>query len=444
MDVVVIGAGVAGLAAARDLSLAGRTVTVLEARGRLGGRILTVRGGAGEAPMELGAEFLHGAAEETMRIVRAAKLDLVRLPEHHLTARDGRFHSSGDFWELIESSGKRIAALIKRRRGRDLSYADFLARSGLSSERRQMLRDFAEGYDAAHTELLSAAAMVEGGGGLSDDEDDGQHRLVDGYDGVVRWLRGGLDADRVTVRLSTIASEIRWKRGDVTVRCQGPTGAKLESVRARAVIITVPLALIKAGQPRFVPAMPAVERALDKLVEGQVFKIVLQFREAFWDEPGFMKKRMERGARASRLNFVHAYQQPVPTWWSAAPQKLTRLTGWAGGPRAEALLAERTSARLDRALDSLAGALGVPRKVVDGQFDSCAMHDWQKDPFARGAYTYARVGGLSAQKRLARPVSGTVWFAGEAVSADETGTVAGAIASGRKAAGMLTKTRREW
>jgi monoamine oxidase len=435
VDVVVIGAGVAGLAAARDLSLAGRTVTVLEARGRLGGRILTVRGGPGEAPVELGAEFLHGAAEETMRIVEAAGLDLVRLPEHHLTSRDGRFHSSGDFWGLIESSGKDIAALIKRRRGRDLSYQDFLARSRFSAERRQMLKDFAEGYDAAHTELLSAAAMVEGGGGVSDEEDDGQNRLVDGYDGVVHWLRNSLDAERVTVRMSTIASEVRWKRGEVTVSCQGPTGAKLESVRARAVIVTVPLALLKAGQPRFVPAMPSVERALARLEEGQVFKMVLRFREAFWDEPGFMKRRMEKGGPGGRLNFLHAFREAVPTWWSAAPQKLPRLTGWAGGPRAESLLAERESTRLDRTLDALAGALGVPRKLVDGQFDSCAMHDWQADPFARGAYSYAGVGGGEAGAELAVPVDETIFFAGEATESDgDNATVHGAIASGRKAA----------
>jgi monoamine oxidase len=89
---------------------------------------------------------------------------------------------------------------------------------------------------------------------------------------------------------------------------------------------------------------------------------------------------------------------------------------------------------LAEALDALAGVLCCPRRDAEARLDGWAWHDWQSDPFARGAYTYPRVGGASAADALARPVAGTLHFAGEATEPDEMGTVSGAIASGRRAA----------
>jgi monoamine oxidase len=92
------------------------------------------------------------------------------------------------------------------------------------------------------------------------------------------------------------------------------------------------------------------------------------------------------------------------------------------------------ASRVDRALASLSRALGVKRPALDERWEGSAWHDWQADPFSRGAYTYVGVGGGTAPRRLARPVQGTLFFAGEATDPDEMGTVAGAIASGQRAA----------
>ena len=137
------------------------------------------------------------------------------------------------------------------------------------------------------------------------------------------------------------------------------------------------------------------------------------------------------------LNFVHCTDKYVPTWWTTAPVRAPLLTGWAGGHAADALLAEGHDAIADRALDSLSKASFMKRRELDALLDSTHMHDWQSDPFSLGAYSYAGVGGSGAHDLLAKPIEGTLFFAGEATSTDQTGTVAGAIESGRRAARQL-------
>jgi monoamine oxidase len=129
----------------------------------------------------------------------------------------------------------------------------------------------------------------------------------------------------------------------------------------------------------------------------------------------------------------------MPTWWSAAPVRAPILTGWAGGHAADALLAEGDEAMIDRALDSLAKTFGMRRRTVDDQLAGTYTHNWQSDLFSRGAYSYAAVGGSGAHQTLARPLRSTLFFAGEATSSDQTGTVAGAIETGRRAARELLK-----
>ncbi|HEU4522815.1 MAG TPA: FAD-dependent oxidoreductase, partial [Thermoanaerobaculia bacterium] len=137
------------------------------------------------------------------------------------------------------------------------------------------------------------------------------------------------------------------------------------------------------------------------------------------------------------LNFVHAADRFIPTWWTSAPVRSPLLTAWAGGHAADSLLAEGPAALIDRTLDSLASTFAMRRKTLDELLAASWTHDWQSDPFSRGAYSYASVGGRAAHRALARPVESTLFFAGEATSSDQTGTVAGAVDSGRRAAREL-------
>jgi monoamine oxidase len=433
-DAVVIGAGAAGLSAARALSQAGRSVAVLEARTRIGGRIFTVPDPEWPLPVELGAEFLHGKAESTREIARAAGLAVVELPDEHLWADGGRLRSMGEVWSRLARVMKRIPT-----RGKDVSFEEFLARQRLPSSARAVARLFVEGYYAAHLERVSARSLS--GGMDEDEESQRQYRLAEGYFAVLQWLRAGLDPERTELRLACVAGEVAWRRGEVEVACRSAIGSTLPVVRAKTAVVTLPLGVLKAatgdpGAVRFDPLPPALRGVLEKLEVGQACKLVLRFRESFWDEPGFLRKRLVkgRGTEPSRIDFLHDREGDFPTWWMANPWRVPVLTAWAGGPRADALAPLEETALVDRALAGLARMLQVPRGRLDGLLESWRVHDWRRDVYSRGAYSYVGVGGASAPRALARPVEGTLFFAGEATEPDEMGTVAGAIVSGQRAA----------
>jgi monoamine oxidase len=273
-----------------------------------------------------------------------------------------------------------------------------------------------------------------------------QFRLAGGQDALIDWLRSGLDPERVSLRLGTIATDVQWSAGVVTVDCRSRSTQATERIRAAALVITIPIGVWKAardqeGALRFEPPLREKEDALGKIEAGHVVKIAFRFREAFWDDPEFVAERASAKdvARGLPLNFVHTADRFMPTWWTTAPVRSPILTGWAGGPAADAMLAEGPDAMTDRGLDALSRAWGVPRRRLDALLAGTFHHDWQRDPFSRCAYSYAGVGGSGAHDALARPLRGTLFFAGEATSGDETGTVAGAIASGRRAARELLR-----
>ena len=451
VDVLVLGAGAAGLAAARDLSHAGLRVTIIEARPRVGGRVLTLHDPRAPIPLELGAEFIHGETAETLSLAQAAGLAVLELPDTHELASAGRFKPMGDFWAVIDRMNRDLARRVARS-GKDFPVSEYLESASVPASRRGMLRDFLQGFYAAHPDRLSAKSLaVETEGGDEGDEVEGkQFRIANGGDALMKWLRDGLDPDRTEVRLSSVARSVQWKRGAVSVACHGGDRAPLPTVRARAALITLPLAVLKAGVVGFDPALPAKQRALAGIETGQVFKIVLRFREAFWERPEFLKERREQsggaggggGSNGSGLNILHAHGAEVPTWWTSLPVRSPVLVGYVGAVAAEQLLAEDPPSRLERSLVALSEVLAVPRRELEQQLDASASHDWHADPFARGAYSYIGVGGNSAPRALARPVDGTLFFAGEATNGAEIGTVAGALSSGRRAAREVLKALR--
>ncbi|HEV7922680.1 MAG TPA: NAD(P)/FAD-dependent oxidoreductase [Thermoanaerobaculia bacterium] len=415
-DVLVIGAGAAGLAAARELSGAGKRVCLVEARGRVGGRAHTLHLPALPLPVELGAEFIHGEAAETFRIVEAAALLVYELPDDHWWSRNGELRPIRNFWAQIDA----IRSRIKPRR--DVSFAAFLrSRRNLTPRQRELVTNFVEGYHAAHADRISALALQSADG---EQEEHKQFRLARGYTGLFDWLRAGLDPERVDLRMGEVIREIRWKDGDITAV------STRETIRAKAAVITIPIGVWKAPRDQegaicFQPALPEKEAALAKLEVGHVVKIVYQFRKRFWEDD---------------RNFIHSSSRFVPTWWTAAPARAPILTAWAGGHAADAMLAESAAARVERGLEAMAETFAQKRKTIDWLLVGAHTHDWQADPFSRGAYSYAGVGGSGAHDALARPVRNTLFFAGEATSSDQTGTVAGAIASGKRAARSLLRS----
>jgi monoamine oxidase len=440
-DVVIIGAGAAGLAAARALSGAGKRICLLEARDRIGGRVSTLHLPDLPVPIELGAEFIHGQSATTFSIVDAAALAAMELPDNHWWSRDGSWERV-DFWDHID----RVRAKIGKRK-RDLSFEVFLrSQRNLAPLTRTLVRGFVEGYHAAHADRISTL-ILKGADSEQEQDDPGQRqfRLAGGQDALIEWLRAGLDHSHVDLRLGTTAVAVEWSQRAVSVECRTRETQAMQRIRASALIVTIPIGVWKAprdqeGAIRFDPPLREKERALEKIEAGHVVKIAFRFRKPFWEEPGFVTERA-RTKNAGPLNFVHSNDRFMPTWWTTAPVRSPILTGWAGGPAADALLAEGAEAMTDRGMEALSRAWNVPRRRLDSLLTGTFTHDWQSDPYSRGAYSYAAVGGSGAHAALAKPLRGTLFFAGEATSGDETGTVAGAIESGRRAARELLRRK---
>jgi monoamine oxidase len=165
-----------------------------------------------------------------------------------------------------------------------------------------------------------------------------------------------------------------------------------------------------------------------------VIKVVLRFRSAFWEE-------IARG-RYCDAAFFHSYRAPFPTFWTALPVRVPVLVGWAGGPKAARLSGKSPPAIVRAALSSLGlifGEATQPEKSLVG----AQVHDWQRDPYSRSAYSFVRVGGSQARRDLAAPMEQTLYFAGEATDYEgEAATVAGALHSGIRAAREVMKAAR--
>ena len=328
-DVAVIGAGAAGLAAAADLSNHGQSVCLLEARDRVGGRILTRHEPDLPVPLELGAEFVHGKPPATLKWLAQRNTALLDAPQSRWILRAGKLRP-GDalFPELKARLGK-----IRRPRD-DLPFSEFLegpARSHLPPRIREFALMLVEGYDAADATRVSTLGTLDewcGEGGA----DAPTFRPQCGYESLVRALAGALDPQQVHIELSTIVREVRWTRGKVTISTT--QHGRAHDVIARAAIVTLPLGILQLPPQapngvRFVPALTSKQKALSGLATGPVIKILLRFRKPFWEE-------IDDGRYADAA-FFHAPRAAFPTFWTMLPLRASLLTAWAAGPAAAQL-----------------------------------------------------------------------------------------------------------
>jgi monoamine oxidase len=426
MDVVVVGAGAAGLAAAQAVSAGGLEVCILEARNRIGGRVHTLRDRRIEMPIELGAEFVHGRPPEIFSIARAANLSMAEVSGPHRYARGGRFVGNESLFSKVDQ----IFARMSEPSLPDQTFAQFLAGSEADSEAQSLAKAYVEGFNAARADRISVRALA--GEMRAADAIDGDHsfRVKDGYDRIVDWLWRECKLPSSALRLETVTTTVRWRRGRVEVEAQTPSGAWTEPVAASCAVITLPIGVLKAsegapGAIRFVPALGQSRSALKRLEMGQAVRITLAFRRSFWNQH----------RQLSRTGFIHSDEKCFPTWWTTLAPRAPALTGWTGGAKAESIVGLTDAALADCAIDSLAHILGMARQAVQDEVESYWLHNWCADAFSRGAYSYACVGGMEARLELATPVENTLFFAGEATETEgHGGTVHGAIATGKRAA----------
>jgi monoamine oxidase len=424
-DVAIIGGGAAGLAAAATFSTHDYDICLLEARDRIGGRIATRLEQNVAVPIELGAEFVHGRAPATLGWLRRSGVALIDAPEERWLLRSGKLRR-GD--ALFPELKRRLGAL--RRPSEDLPFKEYIegtARKRLPRRIREFALMLVEGYDAADAARVSTYSTLDEwcGGGAADAQ---TFRPQGGYDALLRVLTSAIDQSRVHMRLTSIVREIRWKRGEVVIIAthHGET----RKIVARRAIITLPLGILKlpASAPnsvRFVPALTAKRSALAALGTGLVIKLVLNFRKPFWEKID--------GGRYAGAAFFHAPRAAFPTFWTTLPVRTPLLTAWAAGPSAAHLTGMSEGTLVRAALECLRSVFAGHERHV-AACEAAYVHDWQSDPFACGAYSYSVAGGGNAREHLARPLDGTLFFAGEAAATSgESGTVAGALESAHRA-----------
>jgi len=400
-DILVIGAGAAGLSCAQTLGRAGKRVIVLEADDRIGGRVRTSRE---RGVVETGAEFIHGEHAATWDIVREENLATA---EWRPGASSSRIFSSG---EGVRTDSEALLAEMRSveegaydYRGPELSYAEFLAQKPGSKEAHFFAARHIGDLEGADASQLSVAALT------SEDAlaTNGPRNfwVTDGYDRVIAALARDID-----VRISHVVTDIAWEGGAVRVTC-----ANGVTLSAAKLIFTLPIGVLKKGSVQFSPALPKeFTDAVEKIGFGNNSKVILWLKEKIEDF----------GMLDTSGYFGH--------FWPRMFGEEQVIVGYSGGSRAGELVAMGSVAAVEQGINEFVGALGegVRAKIAEAKHFS-----WSDNPLALGSYSYSRVGMGNAREELRKPIMDTLYYTGEATNTHgHTATVHGAIESGRDTA----------
>ena len=426
-DTIVVGAGVAGLAAASDLTQAGHRVVVLEARDRVGGRVHTERSGGHTT--DLGASWIHGIEGSTLHEATRS----LGMRDAEFTV--GSFQAGGRPMAYFGPGAGRLTreqadnfAADMARLDPELATAIAQAPEGatyaeaarVAVERLAARESWDEARAARALEYHQHRTEEQYGAwwedldahGLDDDQIEGDEVVFpDGYDVLPHALASGLD-----VRLLTPVTRIDWEdSGNVTIT------AGERTFTARQAVVTVPVGVLQSGQLEIAPALPEpVASALAGLAMNEFEKVFLRFDAPFWDEGVYAIKRQGPAAQ-----WWHSWYDLTPV--AGTPTLLT----FAAGPAARGIRGwndERIIADVMGSLREIYGA-AVPDPA------SARITRWCDDAWSRGSYAYATPGTPpEAHTLLATPVGGVLHLAGEATWQDDPATVTAALESGRRAA----------
>ena len=408
--VLVVGAGVAGLAAARSLADAGWPVRVIEARDRIGGRVYTTRDWG--VPLEMGASWVQGVNDNPlMALAQKAQLQLVPTEYYNWAklAVDPKLqpldYNQKAWRKFVARACDRVdrgsmgAAVDAAATGEGLSYAE---RAQLAF---YLTTEIADEY-AADADQLSATTYDEG-----EYTDGDQDAVINGYDAVPKLLASGLP-----IVLNTPVTAIERRENSVIVR------AGNQSFEGRAAVVTVPLGVLKSGSITFDPPLPdAYLHAVQALGFGVLSKSYFRFNQRNWK------------AENAFYQFLGTGPGMWAQWFTLPAAAGPIVLAFNAGYRGRAVESASPEDLMDSAQPIVRQLFGDDIYPVEVRTSS-----WATDPFARGSYSFHAPGsGLDDRRQLQEPVGDRLYLAGEAVGVNNPASVHGALSSGRYAANQL-------
>jgi len=431
-EVIVVGAGMAGLAAARTLHDEGLEVVVLEARDRLGGRIHTDHSLG--FPIDLGASYIHGLEGNPMtKLAKNAGIELSEIDYDNLALFDE--HGKPVDEEIMDRVGSRFDESLKEAAGkleedgRDSSGKDALEsimrREKMSDLERKVFAWYMRGQeDEAATDMANMSARYQ----EADEAFDGEDALpAGGYEPMIRKLADGLDI-RTGHEVDAIDSS-----GD---RVKLSSGKREFS--APRVIITLPVGVLKRGMIKFTPELPAFKKkAIEEIGVGSVNKVAISFARAFWPEKpqyfGFLNPLRPENANGKVCVSCHQIPEIVGAGLFSSVLNLQSifgkpiLVGHCPGSAGIALEGQTPA----ETLEMVKRIYRTAWKIPDEAFLEMVTSGWHLDPRALGAYPHLKVGSHPRlYDQLAKPVEGGLHFAGDGTTRSYPSTAHGAFLSG--------------
>ncbi|MDN3581299.1 flavin monoamine oxidase family protein [Mucilaginibacter flavus] len=422
-DILILGAGAAGLMAARTLAKAGKKVIVIEARDRIGGRIHTVKHGPSQQTMELGAEFIHGDLPVTQCLLEEAGIAYPHASANMYKYENGEFTTDGPLVEHWDELIEKLNALEQ-----DITIDQFLQREFNADKyegTRKMVRQYVSGYDNGDPAKASSFSLRK----EWQAEDMGaQYRIAGGYVSLVDYLADEIKQAGGQICLNENAKQIEWQQGRVMI-----TTKEGNAYKAKQVLIALPLGVLQAGIDQsaslsFKPTIPVYSDAIAAMGFGAVIKVLLEFDEAFWES----KETEDMGYLFS--------EQEIPTWWTQSPQQSNVLTGWLGGPPAEAKTDMANDELLTQSVQSLANIFKYNATELRKKLLSWKIVNWTADEFTLGSYAYDTIAASEARKIICQPLQDTIFFAGEYLyEGTAMGTVEAALTTGLRMAEQILR-----
>lgn len=418
-EILIIGAGISGLVAARILRRAGMHVGIIEGRDRTGGRILSIHQNG--VTIEAGPEFIHGHLKETISLLKEYKIPFSTAGGKMYYARSGHFEEDSEYGEDWDRLIKKMKTVSK-----DLPFMQFLLEN-FNGEGYRKLREsavhFAEGFDLADVHTVSTLSLIR----EWEQEGSEQYRIPKGYGQITEALTKEFISLGGKLFLNQPVNHVQWARGEVCVTTSGN-----HKFRAKKLMITLPVGVLshlKEGDYAipFSPEIPAKRAALQQIGFGTVIKLVLQWKTPFW-------KKFVPDAQ-----FIFS-EKDIPTWWTQDQGDSNVLTGWVGGPDAEDLSELSENQLLSIALENLSSIFGIAEPELKEQIVNAKVFNWKREIFTRGAYSFTLAGSETARAIWKTPLEKTLYFAGEACyEGAHGGTVEAAITSGMETARELLR-----